>query len=62
MSKFKGTINIEEIKKDLEREFPNDSALQQIHMARKIISNEAKSEGLSYIEYVKLLAKRIRKP
>lgn len=32
---------IEKIKKEIELEFPNDIALQQIHIARKIISREA---------------------
>ncbi len=34
--------DIEKIRKKIEREFPNDFALQQIHIARKII---AKSIG-----------------
>lgn len=49
----------EEIKRMIEKEFPNDPALQQVHIARKIIAREAEPEGLSYIEYIKLLRKQI---
>ncbi|NVM31377.1 MAG: hypothetical protein HWN65_21235 [Candidatus Helarchaeota archaeon] len=44
---------IKEIKKKAEEEFQEDPALQQIHIARKIIAKEAEIEGLSYIEYIK---------
>jgi hypothetical protein len=48
------------IKKMMEEEFPGDPALQQVHIARKIIAKEAKHEGLSYLEYIKSLRKRVR--
>jgi hypothetical protein len=51
---------IGEIKKMMEREFPDDPALQQVHIARKIIAREAQLEGLSFIEYVKLLGKKVK--
>ena len=51
---------IEKIKKDVEKEFPNDFALQQIHIARKIIAREAKMKGLKYIDYIKLLTKDLK--
>ncbi|MCL0094801.1 hypothetical protein M1N58_02770 [Dehalococcoidales bacterium] len=41
-------------------EFPDDPALQQVHIARKTIAKEAESEGLSFLEYIKLLGKRVR--
>ena len=44
---------IKEIKRNAEEEFQDDPALQQIHIARKIIAKEAEIEGLSYIEYIK---------
>ena len=50
---------IEEIKKEIESEFPNDFALQQIHIARKIIAKEAAKKGLSYFDYIKLVIKDI---
>ena len=50
---------IKEIKKKIECEFPNDFALQQIHIARKIIAKEAEKKGLSYLDYIKLINKDI---
>lgn len=49
--------DLEKIKKDVELEFPNDLALQQIHIARKIIAKEAELKGLKYLDYIKLLTK-----
>ena len=49
--------DIEKIRKEIEREFPNDFALQQIHIARKIIAKEAEIKGLSYFDYIKLIIK-----
>ena len=49
--------NIEEIRKTIIDEFPDDPALQQVHIARKIIAKEANSKGLNFIEYIKLLSK-----
>ena len=51
---------IGEIKEIVEREFPDDPALQQVHIARKIIAREAQLEGLSFIEYIKLLRKEVK--
>jgi len=48
---------IEKIKKDIELEFPSDIALQQIHIARKIIIKEAEKKGLKYLDYIKLITK-----
>ena len=59
MSKIKEK-DIEEIRRMVEKEFPDDPALQQVHIARKIIAKEAEYEGLSFLEYVKLLGKRIK--
>ena len=49
---------LEKIKKEVEKEFPNDDALQQIHIARKLISIEAKAKGMSLIEYIKSCSKK----
>ena len=54
MSKIKEK-DIEKIKRLVEREFPGDYALQQVHIARKIIAKEAESEGLSFLEYIKII-------
>ena len=51
--------DMEEIKRVIEEEFPNDPALQNVHIARKIIAKEAKLEGLSFLEYIKSLGKQI---
>lgn len=47
------TKEMNKIKRAVEKEFPHDMALQQIHMARKIIAHEAKQKGLTYFEYLK---------
>ena len=52
---------IERIRKRVEEEFPDDPALQQVHIAKKIIAKEAELEGLSFIEYIKLLGKRAKR-
>ena len=44
---------MEEIRKKVEEEFPDDPALQQIHIARKIIVREAELAGMSYLKYIK---------
>ena len=51
---------INKIKKLVEQEFPNDIALQQIHIARKILAKEAEIKGLKYLDYIKLLTKDIK--
>ncbi len=50
---------IEGIRKMVEAEFPDDPALQQVHIARKIIAREAELEGLSFLEYIKSLGKQV---
>ncbi len=36
----------------VEKEFPNDPALQQVHVARKVLARKAELEGLSFGEYI----------
>lgn len=45
--------DIKNIKKTVEEEFPNDPALQQVYIARKIIAKEAELRGMSFLEYIK---------
>jgi hypothetical protein len=52
--------DIKKIKKMVEEEFPNDPALQQVHIARKIIAREAELKGLSFLEYIKSLRKQVQ--
>ena len=54
--------DLQEIRTMVEKEFPDDPALQQVHIARKIIAKEAESEGLSFLEYVKSLGKTVKMP
>ena len=51
---------IEEIRKTVEKELPNDPALQQIHIARKIIAKEAQLKGSSFLAYVKSLSNEVK--
>lgn len=51
--------DLDEIRRMVEIEFPGDPALQQIHMARKIIAKEAELDGKSFIEYIKSQRKRV---
>ncbi len=51
---------MEEITQAIEREFPEDPALQQIHIARKMIACEAEFEGLGYFEYLQLYLQKSR--
>jgi len=48
-------VQMERIKKEVEKEFPYDEALQQVHLARKILAKEAEQKGLSFFEYIKSL-------
>jgi len=49
-----------EIRSAVEKKFPDDPALQQIHIARKIIAKEAELEGVSFLQYVRRRGKQIR--
>ncbi|MCK4386151.1 MAG: hypothetical protein KAW52_07805 [candidate division Zixibacteria bacterium] len=55
--KIAGT-EIEEIRKQVEKEFPEDPALQEVHIARKFIAKEAELAGMSYIEFIRLWKKQ----
>jgi hypothetical protein len=50
---------LEKIQKEIEGEFPNDFAMQQVHIARKIIAKEAEKRGLTYLEYIKQCIKEM---
>lgn len=51
---------LEKIRKQAEKEFPNDIALQLIYIARRIISNKADLKGLKYLDYIKVIMKEIK--
>jgi len=59
----KKKVSIDEIKrirKEIEKEFPGDPALQEVHIARKIISKEAKIVGMSFGRYIRSLGSKRR--
>ena len=43
-----------------EEEFPDNPALQQVHIARKILAKEAEYEGLSFHKYIRSLGNRVK--
>ena len=51
---------LEEKRRMVEEEFYDNPALQQAHIARKITVREAKLEGLSRINCIKLLENELR--
>ena len=50
----------EKTQKDVKKEFPEDFALQQIHMARKLLSEEAKEKGIKFWKFIKMQVKKSR--
>ena len=52
---------IEEIKREVEKEFPGDFALQQVHIARKLLAEEAKEKGINFGEYIKMQVRKEKK-
>jgi hypothetical protein len=52
--------NLGEIEIMVKEEFPEDPALQQVHIARKILAKEAENTGLSYLDYVKKVANQVK--
>jgi hypothetical protein len=48
--------DMDRIKAEVEQEFPFDDALQQVHIARRIISRKAELMGISIVSLIKKLA------
>jgi len=44
--------DLRNIQKEVAVEFPNDPALQSVHVSRKILVKEAELEGLNLVEYI----------
>jgi hypothetical protein len=53
--------DLEEIQRLAAAEFPNDPAMQQVHVARKLIAQEAKRKGMTLLEYVASLRRHARR-
>lgn len=54
------TLN--KIEREMAKEFAGDPALRQIHLARKILSQEAREKNLSFVDYINSFAKNSAKP
>jgi len=54
------TTFVDSLKGIVEEEFPEDPALQQIHVARKIIAKEAELKRLTFFEYIKTIKKQVK--
>ncbi|HTW90933.1 MAG TPA: hypothetical protein VMH22_04425 [bacterium] len=52
--------DIEEIQRLAAAEFPNDPAMQQVHVSRKLVAQEAKRRGMTLLEYVASLRRHTR--
>jgi hypothetical protein len=48
---------LKEIRKTVASEFPNDPALQQIHIAQRLIARQAESRGMTIPEYIRSFRK-----
>jgi hypothetical protein len=49
---------VEEIRRLVMEEFPDDPAMQQVHMARRILSLEARKQGVTVADLVRAAACR----
>ena len=46
---------LEKIIKEVKWEFPDDILLQEIHIARRVLAEEAKEKGMDVVDYIKYL-------
>lgn len=51
---------VEDVTSEIQKEFPNDPALQQIHIARKILTKQAEEKGMSFIDYIRIEARFLK--
>ena len=58
---FLTAVELEKIAQEVEKEFPEDPALQGVYIARQIIAQEAEQLGMDYFVYVRQLAEKIKK-
>ena len=52
--------DLAKITKAVAKEFPNDPALQQVHIARKVLTLEAERAGMSFADHVRALSRKER--
>jgi hypothetical protein len=50
---------IQDITQAMEKEFPEDPALQEIHIARRIMRLESEQLGMDYFSYLTQLANKV---
>ena len=48
--------DLTKLTKVIAKEFPGDPALQQIHLDRKVLSQEAREKHLSFVDYINTFA------
>ena len=48
---------LRKIRKTVASEFPNDPALQQVHIAQRLIARQAASRGMTIPDYIRSLRK-----
>ncbi|MCX6841982.1 MAG: hypothetical protein NTX53_06875 [candidate division WOR-3 bacterium] len=48
---------LKKIRKTVASEFPSDPALQQIHIAQRLIARQAASRGMTIPDYIRSLRK-----
>lgn len=53
--------DIKEMGEAVREEFPDDPALQQVHISRKILAKEAELQGSNFLEYIKSLRNQPKK-
>jgi len=51
--------NIEALRASAAKEFPDDPALQSVHIARKLLARGAELEGVSYLEHIRSTVRRV---
>ena len=51
---------IRSLQSPVQREFPDDMALQEVHLDRQILSKEAERYEIPYLQYIKILARQLK--